>query len=226
VIRPLLALAFAMACLGGVHLAWQQARTHAFEQRLLTLEVENRERLGDVLLAAGETAPAPALPGDGGARLELRARWWMAWAERSERSATRTELIRRARDELRAAVRARPGSAFAWASLAAIKVRLGGVDREFIDAFAAAQARGGNELRIQRQLLGALLRHPERTLDWHEHEARALARRIERRDPYLLIGLASRYHATAWMCADTKLQQFTRGFCVRQGFSSTDPTPP
>ena len=101
-IRRAVVLLSAIACAGAAYLAGQQARTHAFEQRLLTLEVENRERLADVLLLAGESAPAPDLPGDGGARLELRARWWMAWAERSERIGTRTDLMRRARDELRA----------------------------------------------------------------------------------------------------------------------------
>lgn len=217
--RGALVLVLIALSVGAVGLAWREWQMHDFEARLLAMEVDNRTQLAEVYLAFGQPVPAPDLAVAGGMRRELRARWWLVFSERSGDSAQRRQLWQRARDELRAAVLQRPDSAFGWASLAAVKSRLGSIDHEFADAFARAIQLGGNELRIQRQLLGVLMRYPERTQMLSEREGRELARRIDRRDPYLLIRLASRYHATAWACADVHLGPTMQSFCREQGFS-------
>ncbi len=217
------ALAFLLATLAlfATHLAWREWRTHLFEERLLALEVNNRERLGEVLQRLEHAAPLPEVAGDSATRLELRARWWLVWAERSAGAKNRRMLWQRARDELRSAVSRRPVSAFAWANLAAVKSQLGSIDAEFATAFARALRLGPHELRVQRQLLGILLRHPERAPALLEREGRQLARRLDRRDPYRLIALSSRYDALPWLCVDEELGATIRAFCREQGYSSS-----
>lgn len=224
--QRVLASALAALAVFAMCLAWREWRTQVFEARLLALEVNNRERLGEVLLRRENAVPQPDLAGDSATRLELRARWWLAWAERSERAKVRQLLWQRARDELRSAVVRRPASAFAWANLAAVKAQLGSIDGEFAAAFARAFSLGPYELRVQRQLLGILLRYPERTSILREREGRALAHRLDRRDPYRLIALSSRYHALPWLCVDVTLSTTIRAFCREQGYVTTSiPTP-
>jgi len=213
-----------IAALGWVALAvfaavvgWREWRTRQFESSVLRVEVENRHRMADVLLAPGERPPDPGFSAGTAIASELRARWWLAWADRASSADMRRRAWQDARDELRQAVARRPGSPFAWAALATVKWRLGNADAEFGQALAQAMSLGPNEARVQRQLLGALLSNADRAAPWLEREARTLARGIARRDPYVLIAQANRYHAVPWLCADPQLGHIVREYCGQQG---------
>ncbi len=210
-------LLVALAC-GGGYQAWQQSLTLLFEQSVLALEVSNRQRLPEVLLTEGAQVPAPGVAANSAVRMELRARWWLLWSERVATAGERRELLRRARDELRAAVARRPEAAFAWSALAAVKAQMGSFDGEFSKAFDAALQRAPHELRVQRQLLGIVLRYPERLGTLKQPQGRALLARFDRRDPYLLLRLASRYHALPWVCAEAELGVIARRHCAQSGY--------
>ena len=218
-LRVAAALAMCIGALWAAYLGWQESRTQSFEHHVLWIERENRVRLADVLLPFDGVAPSPELAGDSGLRLELRARWWLAWAQRQQLPAQRRKLTQLARDELRAAVARRPGSAFAWASLAVVKAELGSFDREFSHAFVRAYHSGRNETRVLRQLSGLLLRYSEQTESLRQREGRAVLLAIQQRDPRLLIEQASRYHALPWLCAEADLTTSIRTQCREQGYS-------
>lgn len=221
VLRPTLTVACLVLAFVALRSALHEWQTHQFEQSVLIIEINNRERLGEVVLPRGTPAPQPEVDGDSAARLELRARWWLAWAERSIGKRQRRELVQAARDELRRSLQRRPDSPYTWASLASVKAQLGSIDDEFFDAMNEATRLGPHELRVQRQLLGILLRHPQRTSALQEGLGRELVRRLESRDHYLLIVLASRYHALPWLCADAALGGELKKFCKQQGYSTS-----
>ncbi len=204
----------------GLCLAWQQTMTLAFEQELLAMEVANRERMPEVLGRRAVVVAAPGIAANTAIRAELRARWWLAWADRAATAGERRQLQLNARDELRLAVKLRPDAAFAWSALAAVKAQSGSIDQEFSDAFDRALLKAPNELRVQRQLLGIIMRYPDRLGSLQRDRAKQLLHKLDRRDPYLLIRQASRYHALPWLCAEQELSGILRSYCTQSGYPS------
>lgn len=204
----------------GLRLAWQQMVTMAFEQELLAMEVANRERMPEVLARGAALVGAPGIAPNSAIRAELRARWWLAWADRAATAAERRRLQVQARDELRLAVKLRPSAGFAWSALAAVKAQSGSIDQEFSEAFDRALIETPNELRVQRQLLGIVMRYPDRIGSLKQTAARELLGKLDRRDPYLLIRQASRYHALPWVCAEQELSGILRSYCTQSGYPS------
>ncbi len=188
-----------------------------FERAVLIAESAARQgrqldvRAADRLLDSTGT-PRSAL------QHELRARVHLLLAQQIRKPTDRRAALRAAREHLRAAAALRPSWSYVWAELAEVKAREGSFDAEFMTAFRRALALGPHEPRVLRQLIGIVLRYPDRVADALADETSVILPRLARYDASHLFLLASRYHRAGWLCASRFLDADTRLICAQRGF--------
>jgi cytochrome c-type biogenesis protein CcmH/NrfG len=91
---------------------------------------------------------------DNPAYAETLARWYERYSLRlPPSSGVAAAYLEQSAVHLRRALVSRPGSPYAWASLAAVKLRLGQLDAEFHTALQNAQRFGPWEPGVQRTLV-------------------------------------------------------------------------
>jgi hypothetical protein len=91
---------------------------------------------------------------DNPAHAETLARWYERYALRlPPSSGVAAAYLEQSAAHLRTALVSRPGSPYAWASLAAVKLRLGQLDAEFHAAVENARRLGPWEPGVQRALV-------------------------------------------------------------------------
>jgi hypothetical protein len=217
VYRWLLVGALLLMAIVAAQMAAVELGTLRFERAVLIAESAARQgrqldaRTADRLLASN-AAPGRAL------EHELRARVHLLLAQQMRKPTDRLAALRAAREHLRAAAGLRPSWSYVWAELAEVKAREGSFDAEFMDAFRRALALGPHEPRVLRQLIGIVLRYPDRVADGLAEETSAILPRLARYDASHLFLLASRYHRAGWLCASQFLDADTRRICADRGF--------
>jgi tetratricopeptide (TPR) repeat protein len=216
-LRGLLAGVLLLMAIIAAGMAAVELEALRFERAVLLAESAARQgrqldaRMADRLLASAMT-PRSAL------QHELRARVHLLLAQQIRQPTDRLAALRAAREHLRTAARLRPSWAYVWAELAEVKAREGSFDAEFLNAFRRALAQGPHEARVLRQLIGIVLRYPDRVADVLAGETAVILPRLARRDAPHLFLLASRYHRAGWLCASRFLDADTRQICTERGF--------
>jgi hypothetical protein len=188
-----------------------------FERAVLVAESAARQGRQLDVGAAGRLLESNAAPRSG-LQHELHARVHLLLAQQIRKPTDRLTALRAAREHLRAAALLRPSWSYVWAELAEVKAREGSFDAEFTRAFRRALALGPYEPRVLRQLIGIVLRHPDRVADTLAAETSLIIPRLARYDSSHLFLLASRYHRADWLCASRFLDADTRRICAERGF--------
>lgn len=210
----LLLLAMFWAAAAG----YAQLQTRWLEQEVIAAEVAARRGDDVAVQLSGAGLPLPPAQAASALQHELQARAGQLLAGATVPQKERNQRLRDARMQLRAAATLRPSWPYVWAELAALKAKEGVFDTEFVSAFRRALKLGPNEPRVQQQLLGIVLRYPERLDDSLAVETGEIIGLSARHHAGRLFELASRYHRAAWLCASPNLDADVARLCVQRGF--------
>ena len=211
---PLLAAGIYAAALGGL------ADAHYYNSRTILAAAAQSKRLPDTAnLASAEASlsAARALEPANPLFLEQRARVHEMQALQLPRGdAAARALLKQALGEFRDAAIMRPGSPYAWAAIAALKLRLDELDFEFYGALERADRLGRWEPTVQLALADIGL------ANWRlmPHSAKrlvlgAIARGMPRQGPEMR-RIAATHGALEPVCAEEiTLRGTPTGLCVK-----------